>query len=174
MIPRVNMFCVTANPTHSCAPNHVRRTPSTCTADNVMGQSISNRILLLAGVARGTCRVRGLLHSDDTQVMMGALQQLGASFDWEDGGATLVVHGTGGRFRRPTEALYLSNAGTAARFLTTLVTLVGTGGGDARTAEEKVSATDADAPPRTVLTGCLLYTSPSPRDGLLSRMPSSA
>ena len=24
------------------------------------------------------------------------------------------------------------------------------------------------------MTGCLLYTSPSPRDGLLSRMPSSA
>ena len=27
---------------------------------------------------------------------------------------------------------------------------------------------------RSVLKGCLLYTSPSPRDGLLSRMPSSA
>ena len=26
----------------------------------------------------------------------------------------------------------------------------------------------------TVIRGCLLYTSPSPRDGLLSRMPSSA
>ena len=26
----------------------------------------------------------------------------------------------------------------------------------------------------SLLTGCLLYTSPSPRDGLLSRMPSSA
>ena len=26
----------------------------------------------------------------------------------------------------------------------------------------------------TTLKGCLLYTSPSPRDGLLSRMPSSA
>ena len=26
----------------------------------------------------------------------------------------------------------------------------------------------------TPLNGCLLYTSPSPRDGLLSRMPSSA
>ena len=25
-----------------------------------------------------------------------------------------------------------------------------------------------------LVTGCLLYTSPSPRDGLLSRMPSSA
>ena len=28
--------------------------------------------------------------------------------------------------------------------------------------------------PRNVLLACLLYTSPSPRDGLLSRMPSSA
>ena len=27
---------------------------------------------------------------------------------------------------------------------------------------------------RPVTTSCLLYTSPSPRDGLLSRMPSSA
>ena len=29
-------------------------------------------------------------------------------------------------------------------------------------------------PRRGELEGCLLYTSPSPRDGLLSRMPSSA
>ena len=29
-------------------------------------------------------------------------------------------------------------------------------------------------PPETRLRSCLLYTSPSPRDGLLSRMPSSA
>ena len=29
-------------------------------------------------------------------------------------------------------------------------------------------------PGRTLLQTCLLYTSPSPRDGLLSRMPSSA
>ena len=35
-----------------------------------------------------------------------------------------------------------------------------------------------DYPPETILShtfwDCLLYTSPSPRDGLLSRMPSSA
>ena len=30
------------------------------------------------------------------------------------------------------------------------------------------------SPTWATLTGCLLYTSPSPRDGLLSRMPSSA
>ena len=29
-------------------------------------------------------------------------------------------------------------------------------------------------PHRKMVTACLLYTSPSPRDGLLSRMPSSA
>ena len=33
--------------------------------------------------------------------------------------------------------------------------------------EKKIEATDQP-------NGCLLYTSPSPRDGLLSRMPSSA
>ena len=30
------------------------------------------------------------------------------------------------------------------------------------------------APPAPPAAACLLYTSPSPRDGLLSRMPSSA
>ena len=33
---------------------------------------------------------------------------------------------------------------------------------------------DPDAPGLTMDNPCLLYTSPSPRDGLLSRMPSSA
>ena len=36
--------------------------------------------------------------------------------------------------------------------------------------EDSVDWQLADVP----LDGCLLYTSPSPRDGLLSRMPSSA
>jgi pentafunctional AROM polypeptide len=39
-------------------------------------KSISNRALLLAALAKGTCRLRNLLHSDDTQVMMNALQEL--------------------------------------------------------------------------------------------------
>ena len=33
---------------------------------------------------------------------------------------------------------------------------------------------EKDGIPNTNITDCLLYTSPSPRDGLLSRMPSSA
>ncbi|KAJ6447913.1 EPSP synthase-domain-containing protein, partial [Mycena vitilis] len=61
-------------------------------------KSISNRALVLAALAKGTCRLKNLLHSDDTQVMMAALIELkGASFAWEDGGETLVVQGGAAR-----------------------------------------------------------------------------
>ena len=39
-------------------------------------KSISNRVLVLAALGQGTCRLRNLLHSDDTQVMMTALNEL--------------------------------------------------------------------------------------------------
>jgi pentafunctional AROM polypeptide len=45
-------------------------------------------------------------------------------FSWEDDGAVLHMHGLGGAFKTPTEPLYLGNAGTAARFLTTCATLI--------------------------------------------------
>ena len=49
----------------------------------------------------------------------------GASFTWEDGGETLVVQGGEGALAPPTKdtEIYLGNAGTAARFLTTVCTL---------------------------------------------------
>lgn len=42
-------------------------------------KSISNRALVLAALGKGTCRVRNLLHSDDTAVMMNALAELKVS-----------------------------------------------------------------------------------------------
>ncbi|KAJ7054087.1 Shikimate dehydrogenase [Mycena amicta] len=90
-------------------------------------KSVSNRVLVLAALGQGTCKLTNLLHSDDTQVMMAALLELkGASFAWEDGGDTLVVTGGGGKLSAPPKGkeLYLGNAGTAARFLTTVCTLV--------------------------------------------------
>ncbi|KAF8956599.1 Shikimate dehydrogenase [Flammula alnicola] len=92
-------------------------------------KSISNRVLVLAALGNGTCRLKNLLHSDDTQVMMAALNELkGAKFSWEDGGETLVVEGGQGSLTVPPKdkELYLGNAGTAARFLTTVCTLVQT------------------------------------------------
>ncbi|THH32189.1 hypothetical protein EUX98_g1984 [Antrodiella citrinella] len=90
-------------------------------------KSLSNRALLLAALGKGTCRLRNLLHSDDTQVMMNALGDLkGAKFAWEDGGETLVVEGGAGSLSVPEKGkeVYLGNAGTAARFLTTVCTVV--------------------------------------------------
>lgn len=93
-------------------------------------KSISNRALVLAALASGTCRLRNLLHSDDTAVMMSSLLDLqGAKFSWEDGGETLVVEGGAGHLRSPPagKELYIGNAGTAARFLTSVCALVRSG-----------------------------------------------
>ncbi|RUS22721.1 hypothetical protein BC937DRAFT_87603 [Endogone sp. FLAS-F59071] len=96
-------------------------------------KSISNRALLFAALATGTCRLKGLLHSDDTQYMLEALQKLGAAqFEWEDNGETLVVTGGGGNLHVPVSDIYVGNAGTASRFLTTLLTLVPTAEGSTR------------------------------------------
>lgn len=87
-------------------------------------KSISNRALVLAALGSGPCRVKNLLSSDDTQVMLTAIAQLGgASFSWEDEGEVLLVNGKGGQLQASLSELYLGNAGTASRFLTTVATL---------------------------------------------------
>ncbi|KAI1780571.1 Pentafunctional AroM protein [Hypoxylon cercidicola] len=87
-------------------------------------KSISNRALVLAALGQGTCRVKNLLHSDDTEYMLSAIAKLnGASYSWEDAGEVLVVTGKGGKLQASEESLYLGNAGTASRFLTTVVAL---------------------------------------------------
>lgn len=87
-------------------------------------KSISNRALVLAALGSGTCRIKNLLHSDDTEVMLNALERLGAAtFSWEEEGEVLVVNGMGGNITASPSPLYLGNAGTASRFLTTVATL---------------------------------------------------
>ncbi|KAF5657374.1 3-phosphoshikimate 1-carboxyvinyltransferase [Fusarium heterosporum] len=87
-------------------------------------KSISNRALILAALGSGTCRIKNLLHSDDTEYMLSAIHQLGgASYSWQDAGEVLVVEGKGGNLQASKEPLYLGNAGTASRFLTTVVAL---------------------------------------------------
>ncbi|CCE62262.1 hypothetical protein TPHA_0C01060 [Tetrapisispora phaffii CBS 4417] len=88
-------------------------------------KSISNRALILASLGEGTCRIKNLLHSDDTKHMLKAVEDLkGAKISYEDNGDTVVVQGFGGSLEACEEPLYLGNAGTAARFLTTLAALV--------------------------------------------------
>ncbi|MGD9690565.1 MAG: 3-phosphoshikimate 1-carboxyvinyltransferase [Phycisphaerales bacterium] len=90
-------------------------------------KSITNRALLLAALAEGESVLRGaLVDADDAQVMIAALEQLGATIrieqsgaDAASGSATLRITGVAGRWkpRERDPVLNLHNAGTATRFL---------------------------------------------------------
>ncbi len=85
-------------------------------------KSISNRVLLLAGLSAGTTRIHDLLDSDDTRVMLDALRTLGCGIA-NDGGACIVT-GLGGRLRVHEARLFLGNAGTAMRPLAAALALL--------------------------------------------------
>lgn len=85
-------------------------------------KSISNRVLLLAGLAAGTTTIHDLLESDDTRVMLAALKQLGCGIEREAG--VLRVHGLGERLVVHEAQLFLGNAGTAMRPLTAVLALL--------------------------------------------------
>jgi 3-phosphoshikimate 1-carboxyvinyltransferase len=86
-------------------------------------KSISNRVLLLAGLARGSTLIHGLLDSDDTRVMLDALRQLGCGI--ETVGEAVRIAGIAGRLPdietgAPADApieLFLGNSGTSMRTL---------------------------------------------------------
>jgi len=86
-------------------------------------KSISNRVLLLAGLGAGTTAIHDLLDSDDTRVMLAALEQLGCRLDWQAG----VLHLTGLGAKPPASParLFLGNAGTAMRPLTAALSVLG-------------------------------------------------
>ncbi|KAF2718289.1 AROM pentafunctional protein, ARO1 [Polychaeton citri CBS 116435] len=87
-------------------------------------KSISNRVLLLAALGSGKCKIRNLLHSDDTEFMLSAIARLGgATYSYEDGDQVLVVNGNGGNLQASDKDIYIGNAGTASRFLTTALSL---------------------------------------------------
>ncbi|HJW54273.1 MAG TPA: 3-phosphoshikimate 1-carboxyvinyltransferase [Burkholderiaceae bacterium] len=88
-------------------------------------KSISNRTLLLAALADGVTHIKDLLASDDTHVMLAALQKLGVR--WEQAGATqdYAVHGTGGGFPVHQADLFMGNAGTAIRPLAAVLAVAG-------------------------------------------------
>jgi 3-phosphoshikimate 1-carboxyvinyltransferase len=85
-------------------------------------KSISNRVLLLAGLAEGVTRVHDLLDSDDTRVMLDALRTLGCGVVQH--GDVLEVRGLGGKLAVHEAKLFLGNAGTAMRPLTAALALL--------------------------------------------------
>lgn len=96
-------------------------------------KSITNRALVLAALAEGETILRGALWSEDTQVMVECLQELGFMVNVEPDPAevcnrAITVYGKGGTVpaggtpEQPLE-LYVANAGTAARFLAAFLCL---------------------------------------------------
>ncbi|HET6336485.1 MAG TPA: 3-phosphoshikimate 1-carboxyvinyltransferase [Polyangiales bacterium] len=86
-------------------------------------KSISNRALLLAGLAEGQSQLRGTLDSDDTRVMIAALRALGARIEVAADGGTSIT-GVAGKLRVPEAVIDVGASGTAARFLTATLALV--------------------------------------------------
>ncbi len=96
-------------------------------------KSITNRALILAALAEGETTLEGALWSEDTQVMVECLQELGFMVNVapdlnEACNRIITVYGKGGTVPRggtveqPLE-LFVGNAGTAARFLAAFVCL---------------------------------------------------
>jgi len=86
-------------------------------------KSISNRVLLLSAIAEGSTVITGLLDSDDTRVMLGALRQLGVQVSELEAGS-VTVQGVR-RFPVASADLFMGNAGTAIRPLTAALALMG-------------------------------------------------
>jgi len=78
-------------------------------------KSVTNRALLLAGLASGRSVLRGALEAGDTDAFAAGLRSLGVAV--ERGDDEVVVHGASGPFPAAEADVYCAEAGTAARFL---------------------------------------------------------
>ncbi len=80
-------------------------------------KSISQRALILGGMARGETRISGLLESEDVLNTAGAVRTLGAVVTC-DGEGHWRVTGTGvGNWRQPDKILDFGNSGTGSRLM---------------------------------------------------------
>lgn len=81
-------------------------------------KSITNRAIVCAALARGTSNLKGVLDSEDTQVMIQAWRQLGLKVDHDPTTATITIEGCEGVTPNQQAELFVGNSGTTIRFLT--------------------------------------------------------
>lgn len=86
-------------------------------------KSISNRVLLLSALCRGTTTLHDVLDSDDTRVMLEALRQLGCGV--RQTGSRIEIDGLAGQPSQQQALLFMGNAGTAMRPLTAALAVLG-------------------------------------------------
>ncbi len=86
-----------------------------CTLTVPGSKSYTHRLLIAAALSEGRCTLTNALRSEDTDLTLGALRQMGIEITTH--GTTLEVHGRGGRFGPATEPIHLGNSGTSMRLL---------------------------------------------------------
>ena len=86
-------------------------------------KSMTNRALLLASLAEGRTTLTNALFSDDSRYFAAALQMLGFDVQLDPEPSLISVTGLGGAIPAEKGALFIGDAGTAARFLTAFLTL---------------------------------------------------
>lgn len=86
-------------------------------------KSITNRALILAGLADGTSILRGLLFAEDTRLMIAALGELGIAITLDEASCRAEVTGCGGSVPASEAELACGNSGTTMRFCTALASL---------------------------------------------------
>ena len=82
-------------------------------------KSISQRVAMLAALAKGTSVIRGFLDGEDAMSTLNAVCKLGASAWFK--GDTLQITGTGGKWKEPASPLDMGNSGTGTRLLAGLL-----------------------------------------------------
>jgi 3-phosphoshikimate 1-carboxyvinyltransferase len=96
--------------------------PAHSTAGNMQlpgSKSLSIRALLLAALSQGTTRLTGVLDSDDTQVMLAGLRQLGITIAHDTAMNTYTIDGGG--LKRNTADIFVGNSGLSIRTLAALL-----------------------------------------------------
>ncbi len=88
-------------------------------------KSITNRALMLAALSSGSCKLSGVLFSDDSRAFLDCLDKLGFSLTVDEENKTVTVKGESGRIPNTKAEIDVRSAGTAARFLTVMLAFAG-------------------------------------------------
>ncbi len=83
-------------------------------------KSYTHRIVIASALSDGECTIANRLKSEDTELTLQALQQMGTAAAEID--RVLRIQGTGGRLTGGSE-VYLGNSGTSMRLLTSIAAL---------------------------------------------------
>lgn len=86
-----------------------------CTLTVPGSKSYTHRLLIAAAMAQGDCIIDNALRSEDTDLTLGALRQMGVQIS--EHGTRIEMHGCGGQFRPTADPIYLGNSGTSMRLL---------------------------------------------------------